>query len=615
MFCARMCTQKACKITNNFRNIQIFGTFIYIFVQNFYFCGFFLLHSEKNTTFADEMKHLPSLYSLRRVAGWLCAAGRHYRIQMILNVLVGISHVAFGLLTVWFSKELIDSATAGAFSLRYAALLALVMLLDVACVYAIRWIRAMLGVRSENGLRLSLYNRLLRSDYRRLLAEHSGSLTSRLTTDVSTVSRFLSEQVPQLITALLQFAGAFVFLAVMEWRLAVVIVVVTPAMLLVAQFYIRKMRKFSHELRDQEAGIQSFVQETVQHSLLVKALNRVPFVSDNLAQKQADYQAVVKRNTRYSSLAQLLVNLSFVSGYLIAFFWGAYRLSLGVIGFGALMAFVQLVGQIQGPIRTLTNYVTIFVQTFTATDRLLALETTAPAPSQSSIINQKSPIKNQKSSITNQKSPIKNLQSSIFINNLSFAYRPEQPILSHFSVTIPAGSRTAIVGKTGIGKTTLISLLLGLLKPDEGTISMALDGEPTPTDCRYFAYVPQGNTLMSGTIRDNLRYGNPDASDAEMLQALEMADAQFVTENEKGLDMSCGERGTGLSEGQAQRVSIARALLVPAPVLLLDEAFSALDNPTALGIMERLSQQGRTILYITHRESLLPLATQVIELT
>ena len=220
----------------------------------------------------------------------------------------------------------------------------------------------------------------------------------------------------------------------------------------------------------------------------------------------------------------------------------------------------------------------------------------------------KSEVRDQKSEIRNQKSDVRSQISEIKIHDLSFTYPDsDEPVLSHLNATIPAGSLTAVVGKTGIGKTTFVQLLLGLLPIEEGEINVPTYG---------FTYVPQGNTLLSGTIRYNLLLGNPTAIDEAMREALRLADAGFVLDDHRGLEYPCGERGTGLSEGQAQRIAIARALLIHAPAIILDEAFSALDTPTAETILTniRTARPELTIICITHRETLIPHADQVIRI-
>ena len=529
---------------------------------------------------------------------YLRHAARAYRLQMGVNIVLGVTDVLIGLLEVWLTKQLIDSATSGrswAFAdggwlslPALAAMLLACMLLSVALAYTVRWLRATLSIRSLNRLQAGEYARLLQAPWLYLRKQHSGTLTNTLIDDIDTVSAFLSEQFPALITSVLQFVGAFVFLCVLDWRLALVIVVVTPAIIAAAQLYIRRMRRHRHQVRLDEASIQAFIQESLQHSLMLKALNRTTYASALLDEQHARYQQSFMRMTRYSALAMVLVRSAFVAGYLIAFFWGAYSLSVQAITFGAMIAFVQLVGRIQQPMRTLVGYVGTFVNVSTAAERLNNLHQLTE---------------------TNNLQILKSSNLQIRVSDLSFTYPDSnEPVLSHINATIPAGSLTVVVGKTGIGKTTFVQLLLGLLPAPKGSISVPMQG---------FTYVPQGNALLSGTIRYNLLFGNPAATDEAMREALHLADADFVLNDERGLDYPCGERGSGLSEGQAQRIAIARALLIDAQVLLLDEAFSALDTPTAQTILKniRTARPAQTIICITHRESLIPHADQVIKLT
>jgi ABC-type multidrug transport system fused ATPase/permease subunit len=533
---------------------------------------------------------------------YLRHAAHAYRLQMSVNIALGITDVCIGLLEVWLTKRIIDAATTGqVWSWKdggllqslpaLAVMLVACMLVSVCLAYAVRWLRAKLSIRSLNRLQAGEYARLLQSPWLFLRKQHSGTLTNTLIDDISTISSFLSEQFPALITAVLEFIGAFAFLCVLDWRLAIVIIVVTPALIVAAQFYIRRMRRHRHQVREDQASIQSFIQESLQHSLLLKALNRTTYASALLDERHSDYQQSFMRMTQYSALAMVLVRFAFVAGYLIAFFWGAYSLSVHAITFGAMVAFIQLVGRIQQPMRTLIGYVGTFVNVSTASERIAALSS-HPTTLNSQLL-----------------STLNSQHSTITVHDLSFTYPDsDEPVLTHINATIPAGSLTAVVGKTGIGKTTFVQLLLGLLPVEQGSVVAPSVG---------FAYVPQGNTLLSGTIRYNLLFGNPSATESAMREALHLADADFVLDDERGLDYPCGERGSGLSEGQAQRIAIARALLVDAQALILDEAFSALDTPTAETILRniRTARPQLTLICITHRDNLIPQADQVIHLT
>lgn len=551
-----------------------------------------------------------------QVARWLIGTSRGFKPQIALNLTIGVLHVVFGLTIVWVTKECIDLSVNVAHGIAErnnliikAIELTVIMLTDVMLVYATRWIRALLGIRSRNRLQAEYYHRILHADWQTVHRIHTGDLTNRLTQDVETVSDFLSERLPQLITTLLQLAGAFALLCYMDWHLALVIIILTPALLGIAQIYMHRMRRYKHDIRESEAGIQGFLQETLTHSLMIKALERVDMVDTRLSDKHAHLEALTRRNTHYSANATLLINMAFVIGYLTAFFWGVYRMSIGIITFGSMVAFIQLVGQIQGPIRTLTTYVSTLISVTTAGDRLMALPTEIPAKNLSGIA--------ERSGLSGTSGT-----EAIEINNLTFAYEDGTSVFSDWSAQIETGKITAIIGRTGIGKTTLVQLLLGVLKPQSGSITF-----PLGRGNEGVSYVPQGNTLLSGTIRENLLYGNPNATDAEMEHALRLADAEFALplyttsptqsqQHEVNNTKSIGERGSGLSEGQAQRIGIARALLKDAQTLLFDEAFSALDSETAVKILTaiRADRPQQTIVFVTHREALINMADNVIRI-
>lgn len=498
--------------------------------------------------------------------------------------MIGILSVVLGLLEVWLTKALIDVATAGAVWQIYAMWLVVCMVLNIGLGYALRWIKATLTVQTVNRWQAQRFNQLLTSEWIVLRKLHSGTSASTLTSDLEVVARFVSDVLPSIITDSLQFVGAFIFLCIMDWRLALAVMVVTPVLIAVAQIYLKRMRDYRLQYRDAEANVLAYISESLRHSLLVKALERIGYSTRELELRQSRMEQTVVRTTRYSATAMLLVRLAFATGYLMAFFWGTSNLAKGIISFGSMVAFIQLVGLIQSPLQSLANYISSIASMRASMDRLDAL------PHSSTAITVATRRGESLSPIT--------------ISDISFTFPDAQdPVLHHLSAVIPTGSLTAVVGETGIGKTTFVQILLGLLHPTEGKVLIPEGG---------FAYVPQGNTLFSGTVRENLRMGSPDATDEQMQEVLRLAHADFA-----GLDYSCGEHGTGLSEGQAQRVAIARALLMNKPTLLLDEAFSALDTETAVAILRdvRAARPKQTIICITHREAIQALAEHTIRLS
>lgn len=536
-----------------------------------------------------------------------------HRLQVTLNVVIGLLLVAADLAFVWCTKLTIDIATHVrtdvSLSVAVGALVAIVVV-QLGLGYATKWVRAILGLNAQNRMRRQLFARLLDADWLLLRSHHSGHLTNRLEQDVSTVTTFLTENVATLLTTLCQFAGAFLLLFYMDRRLACLIVIILPVFLLCSRLYVSRMRAISRQVRDDEGRIQSLMQESLQHVLVVKALEQTEGMANRLHSRQQTLHRHVLHRTRYASLSSLVLNVGFATGYMVTFLWGVTSLEQGLITYGALVAFIQLVGQIQGPVRTLSRFIPIFISTFTAAERLvelerIPLETAAGRPAAG---------KADKAAAV-----------QIRFDDVCYYYTLAdgshgRPILHHFSHTFAPGSITAVMGETGAGKTTLIRLLLALVRPTSGRVTaVGADGSESELQRAtrgLFTYVPQGNTLISGTLRDNLLMASPEATEAEMLEALHLADADFVMDKATGLDTPCGEMGGGFSEGQAQRFAIARALLRRRPILLLDEATSALDAATEQRVLRRIveARPGVTIIVVTHRPEVLRYCTDTIRL-
>ena len=536
-----------------------------------------------------------------------------HRLQVTLNVVIGLLLVAADLAFVWCTKLTIDIATHVrtdvSLSVAVGALVAIVVV-QLGLGYATKWVRAILGLNAQNRMRRQLFARLLDADWLLLRSHHSGHLTNRLEQDVSTVTTFLTENVATLLTTLCQFAGAFLLLFYMDRRLACLIVIILPVFLLCSRLYVSRMRAISRQVRDDEGRIQSLMQESLQHVLVVKALEQTEGMATRLSREQQTLHRHVLHRTRYASLSSLVLNVGFATGYMVTFLWGVTSLEQGLITYGALVAFIQLVGQIQGPVRTLSRFIPIFISTFTAAERLVELE--------------RIPLETTAGGAAIGKAD-KAAAVQIRFDDVCYYYTLAdgshgRPILRHFSHTFAPGSITAVMGETGAGKTTLIRLLLALVRPTSGRVTaVGADGSESELQRAtrgLFTYVPQGNTLISGTLRDNLLMACPEATEAEMLEALHLADADFVMDKATGLDTPCGEMGGGFSEGQAQRFAIARALLRRRPILLLDEATSALDAATEQRVLRRIveARPGVTIIVVTHRPEVLRYCTDTIRL-
>lgn len=549
----------------------------------------------------SDGEELQSYWSL---SAWLWQTWKGYRLQAIINASIGTLLVLADLAFVYATKVAVDISTnvRNDMPLRTAIwMLGGIVCLQLLLGIASRWVRATLGVRAQNSMQRSMFERLMRCRWKDLKRFHTGDLLNRIERDVFDVIGFLTESIPAFLTTIVQFTGAFVFLFLMDKSLAIIVVLILPFFFLSSKLYVKKMRHLTHKVRSSESRIQAIIQESLQHTLVIKTLEHFSVTLSKLTGQQRQLAGHIITKTKYSTISSGLMNLGFAAGYLIAFTWGTVSLHRGLITYGALIAFVQLVAQIQGPVRQLTHFIPVFIGSFTATERLMELESV--------------PLEREES-----EKPLIGA-AGIEVRNLTCGYTPKAPkIFRDFSYNFPPGSITAILGETGSGKTTLIRLLLSLISAEEGSIRLYDDKGnsywTSPGTRCNFSYVPQGNTLLSGTIRSNLLMAAPDASEYQLREALRLSAANFVDTLPQGLDTPCGEMGDGLSEGQAQRVAIARALLKDAPFLLLDEATSALDSETERQVIYNIIDRfkGRTIIFVTHRMEALRYATQTLTL-
>ena len=357
------------------------------------------------------------------------------------------------------------------------------------------------------------------------------------------------------------------------------------------------------EIRDKESRIQMQVQEGVEHNAVLRSLGSEQWMTDRLDETQWTLMDWVKKRARFTVATRVVLASCFGLGYLLAFVWGGLRLRDGIITFGVMTSFLQLVSQIQNPILTLLNMVPQLIHATASIDRL-------------DEILQQEPEKQALSASVPETDRI----AGIRVEGVTFRYASgDQPVFSGFTHDFRPGSKTALMGPTGVGKTTLFRLMLALVKPDSGQLTLydGMSEKPVSPDTRPdFVFVPQGNTLMSGTVRFNLQLAKPSATDAELREVLHIAAADFVFDLPDGLDTELGERGIGLSEGQAQRVAIARGLLRPGSILLLDEISASLDEATERELYTRLfaACPERTMIFITHRPTVGDLCGETIRL-
>lgn len=517
---------------------------------------------------------------------WLYVHSKGARWQLTANVLLGTVNVALNMAFILVCKHLVDLATGVAEgSLLTWAVWAGILIVSRLAVSALNVrIENLVNSRMNFAIRAELYGNLMQAEWLGKEKRHSGDVINRLEQDVTKVTDVICSDVPQIFTTLVQMVAAVVILCTMDWKLAVLLVLITPLFMLFSKLFFRKMRRMTLGIRESESKIQSHLQESFRHRVMIRSMEGESRMMDRLDSLQSmEYGQVVER-TNFNVFARTMVSASFAFGYLAAFLWGVFGIARRGMTFGVMTSFLQLVGQIQRPVVNLMHQIPNFIYATASIDRLIELEDT-PKESTQTPVKLEGPV-------------------GIRVRDLHYRYPDgEKEVLRGLSFDFPPLSRTAIVGETGAGKSTLIRIMMALLKPSAGEVTLYNNDREIPasgaTRCNI-VYVPQGNSLLSGTIRENLLMGNPTASEDDMWRALRTASADFV----ESLDDECGEGGAGLSEGQAQRIAIARGLLRDGDILLLDEFSSSLDPETEERLMEGLIQNaaGKTLIFITHRE-------------
>ncbi len=541
-----------------------------------------------------------SRYGTLTIVRWLWKSLKGNRLQASLNTTLDMLSVVVSLLSVWAMQRAVDIAAGTREGNIYIAVMwmGLLMVSNFAIRLTLVWISNILGVKAQNRMQQALVARLLRSQWQPLHSRHSGDVINRLEIDVRTVVNFITEILPTTFSTALLFLGAFIYMFCMDRWLAVVTVAIIPIALVFSRLYVGKMRSLTSDVRSSDSEIQSLMQETIQQRTLIKTLEGGDRMTFRLEEVQSGLREKVRRRTLFSIFSYFILNFGFAAGYLVAFLWGALRLSAQTLSFGGMVAFLQLVARLQNPARNMAKFAPAFVAVYTAAERLMEIEE-EPVEDWGEAAKMPAPC-------------------GVMLHEVDFSY-DEKNVLKGLTFDFKPGTCTAVIGPTGVGKTTLLRLLLALVQPTHGTAEIysqtARSEAITARHRCNFVYVPQGNTLLSGSIRDNLLLANPDATEEMMLDALEKSCAEFVKGLPQGLDTLCSEQGGGLSEGQSQRISIARALLRGRPIMLFDEATSALDPATERQLLNNiLATKGHTIVFITHRPAALDYCDAILEL-
>ncbi len=525
------------------------------------------------------------------------------RSNTLLRILAGFGQVGLGLLMVWLCKHFIDvTIHTGSMAdvWQMVALLVAVALGGIVLRQLYYYMTTLANVRQVNNIRLRIFSHMQRARLYEGKGLHSGDITSRLEKDIDAVGNACTSILPECVITLAQLLGAFLLMHSMDKRLAWLLLLMTPIVVGFGKFLVHKLRQMTLDIRQQESHIQMLVQEGMEHNEIVRTLDGSSWMNERLDDMQQSLHGKVRRRTSFTVVTRFIISACFSLGYLTAFIWGGLQLRDGVITFGVMTSFLQLVSRIQHPILSMVNMVPQLIHATASIDRLDELET-MEAESQ-------------------EKQVMLGGQIGVRLTDVCFRYATgDRQVLDHFTHSFLPGTKTAIMGLTGVGKTTLFRLILSLMKPQAGRLTVFnADRETEIGDCTRtnFVFVPQGNTLMSGSVRYNLQLARPEATDDELRHVLHTAMADFVLELPEGLDTMLGERGIGLSEGQAQRIAIARGLLRPGGMMLLDEISASLDEATERELYSRLfaSYPEKTMLFITHRPTVCELCDEVVRL-
>lgn len=502
-----------------------------------------------------------------------------------------------------FSKNIIDVAAGGKVNLavKYASLFVLVIILQI----TLDGILSALSTRTQealaNSIRLKLFERLSAATWMEYSKYHSEDILTRMTSDIGTVTNAVISILPGIVSLGTRLVAAFITLFMFEPILAVAAFVLGPVSVLLSRFFVRQLKYMHIKIQEAESTYRAYIHEAMQNMLIIKAFNLESSTGDKIGKLQNDRQRWIYKRSRLSAVSNSILSLSYWIGYFLAFIWGAVRLSAGAISFGTLTAFLQLAGQIQGPIVSLARSVPQLIAMFASTERLMEFN-----------------------SLASERADTQELSwpfAGIRFEDVCFSYDSEKTVLRNISFEIRQGDIAVIIGPSGEGKTTILRLMLSLIRAQQGKVYFTgrdTDFREACVDTRkLIAYVPQGNTLFSGTIAENLRAGSSTSTEEELKDALTAACAwEFVDALPEGIHTRIGERGHGLSEGQAQRIAIARAFLRKTPIMIFDEATSALDAATEIKILQSLRRlkPARTCIIITHRPAALKICTRVLKL-
>ena len=533
-----------------------------------------------------------------KLVKWMLRVVRPYSRYVAYVFCISVISMLIAYAGTIIGKYVVDDATTGVIDFRNMALMCAATVISIAVGVGSSILGSYIGEKFSFTIRQQFYNDIQRSVWLHISRFHSGDLVTRLTSDIGALADGLISMLPRTVLTFVQLAAAFLILFHYDRPIALFALVIGPVGAVCLLFFRERYKKYQTALRECESDYRSFMQESLFSLTVVKTFRQEDANEARMEGLKHRRLRLVLQNTTLGAVMSAVMRLVYSAGYVIAFCWGAYRISTGDITYGTLTVFITLVSQVQGSISGLAGVIPQMYNMLISARRIVE------------VVGLPKERYGGRTDVPEQ--------VGLRMENVSFAYDRE-PVLRDLSFSVSPGEKVAVVGPSGVGKTTVIRLLLALITPQAGAIRFLTDGGEelaSPDARRFISYVPQGNTLMTGTIADNLRIGLRDASPEEMRRALRLAAAEpFVDRLPDGLQTVLSEKSGGISEGQAQRIAIARALIADKPVLILDEATSALDEAAEAEILQNIGRlKGKTCFIITHRRSMLRYCDKVVAL-